>query len=57
MAGAKPGRINPDTQASLSNAHVGTSVLQDSGSALEEDDAEGYRDIPGMHFHNFVTGY
>jgi hypothetical protein len=57
VAGAQPERINLDNQTSLINAHVGTSVLQDSGSALEEDDAEGYRDIPGMHFHIFVAGY
>jgi hypothetical protein len=55
VAGARPERINLDTQAS--SAHVGASVLQDSGFALEEDVAEGYRDIPGMHFHMFVTGY
>jgi hypothetical protein len=55
-ADARPERINPDTQAN--NAHVGaTSVLQDSGFASEEDVAEGYRDIPGMHFPIFFTGY
>jgi hypothetical protein len=55
MAGAKPERINPDTQAS--NAHVGASVLQGLGFALEADVAEGYRDIPGMHLHISVTVY